>query len=89
MLDIVADEDDDGNEATESAKQDPPRQNTGGGRRMPFGKTRGKLLTELTDDELNSACQWCSETDEKRAKFADLIADILTEIDRRGGHDGE
>lgn len=61
----------------------------GGNRRMPFGKTKGKLLSELTDDELNSACQWCSETDEKRAKFADLIADILTEIDRRGGHDGE
>lgn len=89
LLGIVADEDDDGDAATESVKQSPPRASSGGGnRRMPFGKTKGKLLSELTDAELESAVQWCSENDDKRTKFADLIADMLTEIDRRGGMDG-
>lgn len=65
-----------------------PRQATGnGGRRMPFGKTKGKLLSELTVAELQSARDWCSDSDEKRAKFADLIADLLMELDARAVSD--
>lgn len=64
---------------------------SGGGRRMPFGKpdVKGKLLSEIADDKLASAASWCSETEEKRAKFADLIADIYAELDQRKADDGD
>jgi hypothetical protein len=55
---------------------------------MPFGKTKGKLLTELTDAELRSAADWCSETDDKRTKFADLLADLYEELERRTPDEG-
>lgn len=43
-------------------------------KRMPFGKTKGKRLGELSEAEISSAVKWCADTDAE--KFADLIADL-------------
>lgn len=88
-LGIVADEDDDGNAATNRAatpapaRQDPPRPKADGGVRMPFGKSKGKLLSELPIETLQATVKWCTEDDGKRAKFADILADIYAELERR------
>ena len=39
---------------------------------MPFGKTKGKRLGDLHDEELEQAIAWCRKTDAK--KFESLIA---------------
>jgi hypothetical protein len=41
---------------------------------MPFGKTKGKKLGDLSEAELSSAIKWCKEKD--AGKFADLIKDL-------------
>lgn len=43
-------------------------------KRMPFGKTKGTPLGELSEKDLKSARAWCEKTDAE--KFASLIADI-------------
>lgn len=85
LLCLATDEDDDGDRARAtngngSAQRDERRYpETPSGtakpaheKRMPFGKQKGKLLGEMTFDELTSAAKWCREKDEK--KFAELIA---------------
>lgn len=53
----------------------------GGGPVMPFGKTKGKPLSQLTVDELQSALKWCKDTDAN--KFRDLIANLSSELAKR------
>ena len=45
-----------------------------GERTMPFGKTKGKKLKDLSADELTGARDWCLDKD--AGKFADLIGDL-------------
>lgn len=84
LLALTTEEDDDGHTASERAapaRAASPRERSGGSgngakpateKVMPFGKTKGKRLGDLTDDELNSAIKWCRSTDAD--KFASLIA---------------
>ena len=55
--------------------------NTRDARRFPFGKNKGKLLTDMTLDDLIAAQDWCQQKDEK--KFAELIAALTGEIATR------
>lgn len=48
---------------------------------MPFGKTKGKRLGELTTADLSSTLSWCKGKD--AAKFADLIDAIEQVLDNR------
>lgn len=62
------------------------QQSSGGGRGpedkvMPFGKTKGKRLGDLSVAELSSTLEWCRNKD--AAKFADLITAIETVLDNR------
>jgi len=66
--------------ATKSSGQTPPKPN-GQTRQawdkvMPFGRTKGKRLEELSDAELTGALTWCRAEPDRAQKFADLIADI-------------
>ena len=91
-LGITGEEDDDGNAASRPAKPAPkPRpaeeparypQKSAPDTVMPFGKTKGKKLSELSDVELANAKAWMLETDAK--KFAALIASIeeMQELNR-------
>lgn len=44
-----------------------------GEKRMPFGSQKGKLLSEISSADLEKTIEWCTATDEKQEKFADLI----------------
>jgi hypothetical protein len=66
------------------AGQTPPKAPTPSfdavrGKVMPFGRNKGVPLTEMSDPDLTSAIDWCSETGEKAEKFKDLIADLQAE----------
>lgn len=87
LLSISSDEDDDGNHAsvptqrerqpaapTPTAVANKNAANRSGDpadKLMPFGKTKGKRLGDLTTDELESAIRWCNEKDAE--KFATLV----------------
>lgn len=43
-------------------------------KRMPFGSHKGQPLGEIDTKELDTTITWCSNTDEKKEKFKDLIA---------------
>jgi hypothetical protein len=47
---------------------------------MPFGKTKGKKLGDLTEKDLRATIAWCSEKDAE--KFADLIAACEATLNR-------
>lgn len=49
---------------------------------MPFGKSKGKALGDLSDDVLISTIEWCKEKDAK--KFADLITACQQVLADRG-----
>jgi hypothetical protein len=49
---------------------------------MPFGKSKGKKLGELSDEILQQTADWCNEKD--ASKFADLIASIDQVLEDRG-----
>jgi hypothetical protein len=66
------------------AGQTPPKAATPSsdavrGKVMPFGRNKGVPLTEMSDPDLTSALDWCSDSGEKREKFKDLIADLQAE----------
>lgn len=86
LLAIVADDDDDGEAAAAPSRNAAPRTSNkaAADKVMPFGKTKGKRLGELSEAELNNTLKWCQEKD--AAKFADLI-EALGEVlaDRAGG----
>ena len=46
---------------------------------IPFGKQKGKKLTECTDEELTSVRDWC----EQKGKFTDLVEAVALEQDGR------
>lgn len=48
---------------------------------MPFGKSKGKPLHEISDDVLESTIKWCQEKD--AGKFADLIQACADTLDHR------
>lgn len=50
------------------------------GPRLPFGKSKGKLLSELSADTLEGALAWAQE----KGKFEDFQADAQAELIRRG-----
>lgn len=48
---------------------------------MPFGKTKGKKLSEHTNEQLEKTLKWCRETDAE--KFKDLISALGTVLNDR------
>lgn len=74
----LAQEDDDGEGAV--LRDSGAQQSQSNGRAdpheklMPFGKTKGTRLGDLSPEQLESARAWCAATDAD--KFADLIADL-------------
>jgi hypothetical protein len=96
-LGVVADEDDDGNaatthnveRATDRAASRPapstPRAPSGGNNQatMPFGKTKGTPLAQLSDQEITGALEWARSKD----KFTEFQEDAIAELARRGGGD--
>ena len=73
--------------AASSAPKAPSAPYTGpkgaGPRLMPFGKNKGKPLSEMSLDDLASAQTWCMDKDAD--KFADLIKDLSQEMMYKGG----
>lgn len=51
------------------------------GERMPFGKHKGKLLSDVAVKDLESTVAWCTEKDPE--KFASLIEKCEAELRRR------
>jgi hypothetical protein len=76
LLCLATDDDDDAERAGHAEEHRPKYGSTAtaGDTRMPFGKTKGKRLGDLSDAELSSARTWMAETDAK--KFATLITAI-------------
>lgn len=95
LLAIVTDEDDDGEHASAPRQSAPQASGNGtprpasnrpaGEKVMPFGKTKGKKLSELSNSELDSAIAWCRKTD--AAKFDDLISAMGQVMAARVGED--
>lgn len=54
-------------------------------KRMPFGKTKGKALGDMTLDELSGAREWCQQNSEGGKKFGDLIAALSEVIAEKSG----
>lgn len=87
LLSISTDEDDDGNHAstptTRAAKSSAStNQGNPSEKLMPFGKTKGQKLGDLTADQLQSTITWCREKD--AVKFADLINACAQVLEGRG-----
>lgn len=82
---VVADDDDDGNAAqrpdTPKASAPRPASRTGSGFVMPFGKTKGTPLANLTDQDLQGALAWAQE----KGKFTEFQQAAQAELDRRTG----
>lgn len=86
---VVADDDDDGNAAQRpeppkaSAPRPAPRAPApaGSGFVMPFGKTKGVPLTNLTDQDLQGALGWAQE----KGKFEAFQEAAAAELERRAG----
>lgn len=78
-LGVVADEDDDGNAAQTAAKPAPSRSATEGPT-MPFGKTKGTLLSQMAEDDLRGALDWAVS----KAKFVEFQAEARAELASRG-----
>lgn len=81
LLALSTDDDDDGHsagQATPRAASAPASSASNGGGRtvtvMPFGKTKGSPLAELSKEELQKTLKWCKEKDAE--KFKDLISSI-------------
>lgn len=80
----IAQEDDDGNGASQVGRQQggqrPTPASNGTGlpwdRPMPIGKTKGTKLRDLSKEDLASALNWCIGDEERADKFRDLIAAI-------------
>jgi len=93
LLGVVTDDDDDGNTATNAGRQaerqrreapaQPARAAAPSGPVVPFGDLKGTPLTQLTDDQLVKLRDWCTAKDDRRAKFADLLADLYEVIESR------
>jgi hypothetical protein len=58
----------------------PPASGKASGATMPFGKTKGQPLSELSDDEISGAVKWATE----KGKFAEFVQDGTAELVRRG-----
>lgn len=69
--------------AAPAAKSAPSGGATGGGKVFPFGRNKGRLITDFTLEELASAQDWCIKTDAD--KFADLIKSLSDEMMYQGG----
>ncbi len=82
LLALTTDEDDDGHAASAPARPDTRSNKSSADKVMPFGKTKGKKLGDLTDAELKNAIEWCKKTD--AAKFADLIGSMAEVLADRG-----
>ena len=57
---------------------------TGGKPVMPFGRTKGKLLADLPDDELIGALTWARD----KGKFTEFQSEAELELDRRAVNHG-
>ena len=89
----IAQEDDDGNGASQPARHTEPTRPPQASRPaqgdlqkpwdrvMPFGRGKGKKLHELSDEALHGAITWCQDTDAE--KFADLIQACADTLDHR------
>lgn len=64
--------------ATPAASR-PAGNGNGSGPTMPFGKSKGKLLSEVSTDDLSGALQWASE----KGKFVEFQKDAEDELERR------
>ena len=86
-LGVTAEEDDDGNHASASAKpakRPAPAKaaaSNASGPIMPFGDHKGEPLAKLDAETLTKALDWCKAKD--AAKFASLITQLETELDGR------
>ena len=96
LLSLATDEDDDGQSAMPNkparartdAPADHPRpvQRGGhavGGAVMPFGKNRGKPMSEIATDQLTSAMEWAAEKNEN-GKFDDFLVTANDILAQRG-----
>lgn len=96
LLNLTADEDDDGETATNHAPRQAstpaarpaatpsganPAPAKAGNGIMPFGKTKGTPLADLKTGEIESALAWARE----KGKFMEFQADADAELARRGG----
>lgn len=77
LLGIVADEDDDGNAA--SAKPTPQAPPKPEGPTLPFGKSKGKLLKAMSDEDLSNALKWASDN----AKYEEFQKQATEELESR------
>lgn len=83
LLAITTDDDDDGEAASAPRATTPRAANKAAADKvMPFGKSKGKKLGDLSETELNNAMEWCKKTD--AAKFADLIGSLGEVLADRG-----
>lgn len=84
---VGAEQDDDGNTAsglperkpTAPASRPASRPTSGTGAKMPFGETKGQLLSTLDTNELTSALDWAVRKD----KFKEFQVECNAELDRR------
>lgn len=58
-------------------------------KKMPFGKQKGRALGEIDTKDLESTVEWCSSDDEKRKRFAGLIAACSAVVRGRLGKTAE
>lgn len=87
----IAQEDDDGNGASQggrSEQQRQPAKPNGAAaaglpwdRVMPFGKNKDVKLRDMSRDDLASALNWCSEKEDRADKFRDLITALEATIE--------
>lgn len=85
-LNIVADDDDDGNAASATKtdarperKPTPPTPSAGASFAMPFGKSKGTPLSALETDGLKGALEWAESKD----KFTEFQVAARAELARR------
>lgn len=90
LLALTTDNDDDGAAASTGAAiratvRAMPSAKTLTGKKavtvMPFGRNKGKKIADLPEAELHNTIEWATSTD--ATKFADLIATLEQEVERR------
>ena len=88
ILSIASEEDDDGNAASTkrsgatagaAASRTTNAPAASGSFVMPFGQSRGKPISGMSDKDLNSAIEWATE----KKKFADFIVAANVELKQR------